>query len=302
MKTRPDGVSLGYTFTSISAVMKNLLVPTDFSPTAHNAFETALQLAQRTGGNITLLHVVELPESARFASTGGLAGGGGLNDVFTLKLLQVVKHRMHELMAEAARLAPGVPVHDVVHTAELEAAILAAIEEHRIDLVVMGANNHSSWQHFFTGSHPEHIVRLAPCPVLTVKHPTPHLQVRHIVFASDFSAEADLAVPSLRQVQEVFPEAMVHLLDVVPSPSQQATALARIQRFAQRHELHPYEPDVLAAPSAKTGIPRFVEQTHADLVVMLTHGRVGVSHLLQGSISENVAVHTTAPVLTFHAH
>ncbi|MBX0289077.1 universal stress protein [Hymenobacter sp. HSC-4F20] len=282
--------------------MKNLLVPTDFSSTAHHAFEVALQIAQRTGGNITLMHVVELPESARFASTGGLAGGGGLNDVYTLKLLQVVKHRMHELMAEAHRTAPGMVVHDVIHTASFEDAMLDAIQERQIDLVVMGAKDHNSWEHFFTGSRTEHIVRLAPCPVLTVKHPTPHFEVRHIVFASDFSAEADLAVRSLRQVQEVFPEALLHLLDVVPDPTRSEATLMRIHRFADRHQLTHYEPDVFHAPNASTGIPRFAEQAHADLVVMLTHGRTGLGHLFQGSISENVALHAAPPVLTFHAH
>ncbi|GAB2794000.1 nucleotide-binding universal stress UspA family protein [Hymenobacter luteus] len=282
--------------------MKNILVPTDFSPTAHHAFEVALQMAQRTGGNLSLLHVVDLPETARFATTGGLAGGGGLNNVYTLKLLQVVKHRMHELIAEAARTAPGVLVRDVVHTADFEEAMLETIAERQIDLVVMGAKEHSSWEQFFSGSRTEHMVRRAPCPVLTVKHPTPHFEVRHIVFASDFSSEADLAVRSLRQVQEIFPEALLHLLDVVPDAGQRAAATMRIHRFADRHQPTHYEPDVFDAPNASTGIPRFAEQAHADLVVMLTHGRTGIGHLLQGSISENVALHAAPPVLTLHAH
>ncbi|UOQ77682.1 universal stress protein [Hymenobacter sp. 5516J-16] len=281
--------------------MKNLLVPTDFSPTAHNAFELALQVARRTGGQVTLLHVVDLPETARYATTGGLAGGGGLNDVYTLKLLQVVKRRMHELMAEAQRTFPGVQVQDLMHTAAFDDAVLDTIQDRKIDLVVMGTKDHHAWQHVFTGSRTEHVVRLASCPVLTVKHPAPNFEVRHIVFASDFSAEADLAISSLRQVQEVFPEALLHLLDVVSDPGQHDKAMLRIHHFADRHQLTHYEPDVFAAPNASAGIPRFAEQAHADLVVMLTHGRAGLSHFFQGSISESVSLHAASPVLTFHA-
>ncbi|GAB3226194.1 universal stress protein [Hymenobacter seoulensis] len=285
--------------------MKNILVPTDFSAEAHNAFEVAMQLAHRTAGRVTLLHVVELPETARFASTGGLAGGGGLNNVFTLKMLQVVKHRMHELIDEAHHLAPGVKVQELVHTThttEFESAVLDTIQELDIDLVVMGAQKHNSWQEYFLGTDTEHIVRRAPCPVLTVKHPAPHFEVRHIVFASDFSPEADSAIPSLRQLQEIFPDALLHLLDVVPSADRHEAALESIHSFAQRHQLKRYEPDVFDAPRATTGIPRFAEQAHADLVVMLTHGRTGLSHLLQGSVSESVALNAAQPVLTFHAH
>ncbi|WP_400190408.1 universal stress protein [Hymenobacter sp. B81] len=280
--------------------MKNILVPTDFSPQAHNAFEVALQLARRTGGRVTLLHVLDLPHGSRLSSTGGPVGGSGLNDVFTIKLLQVTKQRMHALMAEAAHLAEGVPVEDIVQDGAIETAILEEIRARNIDLMVLGSHEHGPETHFFSDSDTERLVRLASCPVLTVKHPTPNFDVHHIVFASDFSAEADRVVPALRQIQATFPAARLHLLDVVTSSSQHAAALERIHAFAYRHQLAHYEPDVFAAPKASTGIPRFAEQAHADLVVMLTHGRTGLSHLLQGSVAETVVTHTASPVLTVH--
>ncbi|GAA4383521.1 universal stress protein [Hymenobacter koreensis] len=279
--------------------MQNILVPTDFSAQAHNAFEVALQLAQRTGGHITLLHVVDLPGGAGVSSSGGPVGGSGMNDVFVLKLLQVTKHHMHELKAEAHRLAPEVPVHDEIRTEDLDTAILAEIKEKGIDLVVMGAHVHTT-DHFFSDSHTERVVRLSPCPVLTVKHAAPHFDVQHLVFASDFSPEADTAVPGLRQIQAAFPNATLHLLDVVPNAAGDSEALQRIQNFASRHQLAHYQPDVYHAPKVSTAIPRFADQTHADLVVMLTHGRTGLSHYLQGSIAESVAVHANSPVLTLH--
>ena len=42
--------------------MKNILVATDFSPEAHHAFAVAVQLARHTGGQLTLLHVLEALE------------------------------------------------------------------------------------------------------------------------------------------------------------------------------------------------------------------------------------------------
>ena len=55
--------------------MKNILVPTDFSPEAHYAFEVAVRLASRTGGHVKLLHALELPETAGFSTYGGPVGG-----------------------------------------------------------------------------------------------------------------------------------------------------------------------------------------------------------------------------------
>ncbi len=280
--------------------MKNILVPTDFSPEAQYAFDAALQLAQRSGGQLLLLHTIELPTTSHIATSGGLVGGHGLNDVYVLKTLQATKRRMHQLIDQAHRVAPAVPVRELVLTTDLEAAVLDTIEQHEIDLVVMGAHEHTSWTRFFLNSSTEQIMRVASCPVLTVKHPAPDFDVRHLVFASDFSDEANLVAPDLHQLLALFPEATLHLLDVVPSADRHDQALAAIHEFAERHEFRHYEAEVFDAPRASTGIPRFAEQAHADLVVMLTHGRSALSHLFQGSISEDVALHAIPPVMTVH--
>lgn len=280
--------------------MKNILVPTDFSPESRYAFEAALQLAQRSGGQLLLLHCFVPPTDSHVSTTGGLVGGHGLDDVYVLKTLQGVKRRMHGLMAQAHELAPNVPVHELVLTAEPETAILDTIQDRDIDLVVLGAHENTGWTRFFLSTHTEQIMRDASCPVLTVKHPAKNFEVRHLVFASDFSAEADQVAATLQRLLALYPAATLHLLDVVPTAGHHARALEAIHAFAARHRFSHYEPDVFDAPRASTGIPRFAEQAHADLVVMLTHGRSALSHLLQGSISEAVALHAAPPVLTVH--
>ena len=286
--------------------MKNILVPTDFSPEAHHAFEVALQLAHRTHGQVTLLHVLEMPETAGFSTYGGPVGGselpnssGAPEELYVMKLLQLIKHRMLGLIAEATQLTPTVPVHDVVQTNRVGNAILRTIEEQGSDLVVMGAQGHTATEHFFLGSNTERLVRLAPCPVLAVKHPAGTFDVRTLLFPSDFTAEADGAVPELRRVQAVFPDAKLHLFYVADESEQREDALDRIDAFATRHHLAQYKPAVVVAPSPAAAIPKFAKLMGADLVVLSTHGRTGLSRMLQASIAEFVATNSFPPVLTF---
>lgn len=286
--------------------MKNILVPTDFSPEAHHAFEAALRLAQRTGGRITLLHAIELPETANFSTYGGPVGGtelpnssGAMEDVYVAKLLQATKQRLHGLVAEAARLAPGVAVQDLMQANRLGTAIASVVTHQRIDLVVMGAQGHTATEHFFVGSNTERLVRTALCPVLAVKHPVGDFAVRTVVFPSDFSEEADQAVPELRRVQAWFPHATLRLLKVVREAGQRAAALEKIKGFAQRHHFARYEAAVVEAAGPSAGIPQYAQQVDADLVVLPTHGRTGLSRFLQASIAETVATQAFPPVLTF---
>ena len=286
--------------------MKNLLVPTDFSPESHHAFGVALQLAQRVGAGVTLLHVLEAPEAAGFSTYGGPVGGTGLpnsdagtDDVFMIQLLQATKRRMHGLLEEAGRTAPNVTVHDMVLTDSTGPAILHAIETQHIDLVVIGAQTHSTMEHLLNGSRTEELVRLAPCPVLTVKYAVAEFAPRRILFPSDFTAETDQAVAGLRQVQALFPDAELHLLQVVEAEGESAAAQARITAFAQRHGLQHAQPATFTDDSPTSGISAYARQIQADLLVIPTHGRVGLNRFLHTSIAETVATHAFPPVLTF---
>ncbi|MBF9239366.1 universal stress protein [Hymenobacter sp. BT683] len=288
--------------------MKHILVPTDFSAESHHAYEVALQLAQRTGGSVTLLHVLEAPEAttANFSTFGGPVNGselpnssGGMDELFTIKLMEVTKRRMHALKDEAHRLAPGVSVQDTVEVSRIGDGILAAVEKHGIDLVVMGAQGHGAMEGFFVGSNTERMIRLAPCPVLTIKHPQAQFEVRNIVFPSDFTEESAAATDGLRQVVAAFPGATVHLLHIV-SDANYETGQQHMQAFAQRAGLSKVEMEVVNAASTTSGIEQYAQQVKADLVVIPTHARSGLSRFFQTSIAETVATNAFPPVLTYH--
>ena len=288
--------------------MKNILVPTDFSAESHNAFEVALQLAKHTGGQVTLLHVLEAPEAttANFSAFGGPVNGnelpngeGGIDQIFIIKLMEVTKRRMHALKNKATRLAAGVPVEDTVEIGRIGEGILTAIERHSIDLVVMGAQGHGAMENFFVGSNTERLIRLATCPVLTVKHQQTSFEVRTIVFPSDFTTESTGAIAGLQQVQAAFPTATVHLLHVVSNPDSHTTQ-DHLQSFAQYARLTNYKTGVVTADSTSAGIEQFAKQVNADLVVIPTHARSGLSRFFQSSIAETVATHAFPPVLTYH--
>ncbi|SDY31986.1 universal stress protein [Hymenobacter psychrophilus] len=287
--------------------MKNILVPTDFSAEAHHAFRTALQLARRTGGSVTLLHVLALPDqprTANFSSFGGpvgsaeLSGTHGIDRIFVIKLMEATRQRMHLLLAEAAQLAPDVPVHDLTDQVDVDDAILKVIEQRHIDLVVLGTQQHDAIERFFASSNTEQLVRLAPCPVLAVKQAADLDAVRDIVFASDFGDEADQAVPGLRQVRQLFPEAQLHLLHVTDENAGQARQ--QIDDFIERHQLAPAEAVLMEAGSISSGITDAARKLAAGLIVVPTHARSAFSRFFQGSVAEKVAFQSAQPVLTFH--
>lgn len=292
--------------------MKNILVPTDFSPEAHHAYEVALQLAKQTSGNVTLLYVLAdqgPAETSNFSTFGapvhgGIVpnssdGGSGMEGLFTLKLMQATKHRMHVLKDEAATLAADVPVQDTVEIADLSDGILTAIQKHGSDLVVMGVQNHGGAENFFLGSHVERTIRQAPCPVLVVKPPQAALEVRTIVFPSDFSADADSAFVGLQPLLTAFPEATLHLLHVATTGNDEE-AKQQMQTFATQHHLTHYQATSVQAEGVSAGIEQYAQRVQADLIVLPTYHHSGLSSFLHAGIADTVATHALPPVLTYH--
>jgi nucleotide-binding universal stress UspA family protein len=77
--------------------------------------------------------------------------------------------RLEELMPEAERLALNVRL--VTRRGDPVREIDAYAVAHRADLLVLGTHGRGPVAHMLMGSVAERVVRTAPCPVLTVRHP-----------------------------------------------------------------------------------------------------------------------------------
>jgi nucleotide-binding universal stress UspA family protein len=288
--------------------MTNILVPTDFSAESHHAFVVALRLAVHTGGQITLLHVLEAvkrpvkpaPTSWPAASIELPAEANDETPIVDNHLLEAAQQRLQAFKSKADLLIANVPVANAVTTGRIGQGILNAIERHGIDLVVMGAQGHGAAQRFFVGSNTARLIRLAACPVLTVKNEPPgNFAVRTIIFPSDFNEKVPIGGGGLRRVQAAFPEATLHLLHVRKNLNNSAV-LHRMRAFAERTGLRNVHAAVMNTGSPAAGIAQYAEQVGADLVVIPTHARTGLTGFLQTSIAETVATHALPPVLTYH--
>lgn len=280
--------------------MRRILVPTDFSDQARNAFEVAVAIAQKTGAAIKLLHVVDVPQSyTPFSVTGDRFGGDEMDQVYMMKLLESTRHRMAEL--ERSIQHEGVDVVQEVDTDNVIKKIRRVITEDQVDLVVMGSKGASGMDEFLIGSNTEKVVRTAECPVLTVKGRVENFKISNIVLPSDFKREIGTAMDKFKYFQKMF-GAKLHLVYInTPGAFESNIVLReRMEAAVERYGLENYTINVYNDVIEENGILRFAEEMGADLIMMATHGRTGLARLLSGSIAEDLVNHTNIPALTFH--
>lgn len=279
--------------------MKRILVPTDFSEQAQYAFEVAVNIARRTGGAIKLLHVVEMPNSASFSATGDTIYHDNMEQVYIMRLLETTKGNMARLINKVNHA--GVDVVQEVDVASIVGKIKRVVAEDKVDLIVMGSKGSSGMDEFLIGSNTEKVVRTAHCPVLTIKQHQPEFDIKEIVLASDFRREIGKAMESFKFFQQLF-GARLHLVYInTPGAFESSTNLrSKLAHAAEKYNLHNYTINVYNDTIEEDGILHFAEDIDADMIMMATHGRTGLSHLLSGSIAEDLVNHTSRPVLTYH--
>jgi nucleotide-binding universal stress UspA family protein len=137
-----------------------ILVPTDFSETADEALRYAAVLASRLGARLSLVHVFNASGPQRRAVADDL-----LMPDLRADILVDIQRRF----TEREPIVGHVSVTTRVVSGAPEKAIVEYARDNAIDLIVMGTHGRQGVAHLLLGSVAEHVVRTAPCPVLTVR-------------------------------------------------------------------------------------------------------------------------------------
>jgi nucleotide-binding universal stress UspA family protein len=146
----------------VPPAIHDILCPVDFSPTSEAALEHAGALAQRLGLRLTVLHVVDHP-----LYVAGFHIPHPPMEQMHEELIQCGQTWVQDLVARKRQFLPATQTAVVLGTPYKE--ILRYAQTHEVDLIVMGTHGLTGLHRLVVGSTAERIVRLAPCPVFTVR-------------------------------------------------------------------------------------------------------------------------------------
>jgi nucleotide-binding universal stress UspA family protein len=146
--------------------LNHVLVATDFGEAAASALAYGRELARQFNATLHVLHVVD-DLGARLASASGLPYN---TDRLQEELDESERQQLERLITDEDRRELRVrPTQIVSATPAREIVEYAAAN--KIDLLILGTHGRGPVAHLFMGSVAERVVRSAPCPVLTVRHP-----------------------------------------------------------------------------------------------------------------------------------
>ena len=281
--------------------LKNILFTTDFSSASDAALPYAMALARWYGARIVAAHCVP-PEPMLGVPMDPLPG----NTDFEWEGAQ--KKMSSFLASDPLR---GVEHQTILQQGGLWDVLSRIIEQHDIDMVVMGSHGREGLKKLVLGSAAEQIFRRAPCPVLTVG---PHAvrraegfeNWRCIVFATDFSPGSLHALPYALSLAEENQANLVllHLISMVPVQQHDEVkerACQRLKALVPIDAAAWCEPEYLVRfEFPADGILQVAEERNADLVVMGVHqtGSPRFSAHVPLTVASEIVCRAHCPVLT----
>ncbi|MEE9575883.1 MAG: universal stress protein [Gemmatimonadota bacterium] len=296
---------------TLKAKITRILAPTDFSPAAEVACRLAARLAMRSEAGLTVFHAIPGKDLAQRMESGKTQvdilneGRERLGEWFAA----VVPAELRSFLTAEFKVIVGEPTPGIARAAKLSGA----------DLILMATQGRTGLAHLLMGSVTAAVLRTLPIPVLALRPgqaELPLTTVQRILWATDLSPVSEAAWPYVLMLADLLTAEVILLHAVRPAelagladhpvpppagwmeryltPLEQE--LERRQRAVEALGLRARRKIVVGTPAEVIVAEAQGEQ--ADLIVMGTHGRSGLSHVLLGSVAEAVIRKAACPVLT----
>ena len=144
---------------------RKIIAPTDFSEPARAGVEAAVALAEQQSAEIILVYAI--PRLPLVPAPHGAAAAGQV--ALEKEIRQSADRALDEMVG--SQIPSGVAARHRVLSGDPAGQIAAAAREEGADLIVMATHGETGWRRFVSGSVAEKVVRLAECPVLSVRGP-----------------------------------------------------------------------------------------------------------------------------------
>ncbi|GAA0871501.1 universal stress protein [Gangjinia marincola] len=275
--------------------MKKILVPTDFSPEAENALQVAAHLAKKHNAEIYLTHMLDLPMDLIDPMSDGSASDLP-EAIFFMKL---ARKRFDEILSKD--YLQGISVHETVDFYDAFDGIIAVSQEKECDVIIMGSRGASGLREIFIGSNTEKVVRQSPIPVMVIKNEHKEkFDIQKFVFATGFNMDTVETCRAAKAFAENL-NASFEILSINISGKFKTSGeiQERINTFLVALGDTNVKVTIYNDKSIEKGIIHYANDNAVDMVGISTHGRKGIAHFFNASLSQSMVNHAKRPVVTF---
>jgi nucleotide-binding universal stress UspA family protein len=269
--------------------MENILVATDFSKSATNAVEYAIELAMTMNCRLHLFHAYHIP--INYGEVPFPVNEAERRENATTRLESLKKEILE-------RLGGKIQVQTHLQEGIFHRDFLLACQRIKPDLVVMGSQGKSATERFIFGSHTIHAMKHLNCPLLTVPPLARFSVVRKVALACDIENNSDaLPVGTIKSIVKVFnPE--FHVLNIRKNEEYNPSLIFESGVLQEKlKDLNPHFHFITSEDTDET-ILSFTENNEINLLVVIPKIHGLLEKLNHRSHTKQFILHSHVPVLS----
>lgn len=272
--------------------MVNILVPTDFSDLSKVAIDYAIKVANKLGGNITLLHVVTVIQPTRASMRLRL-------EALEEELMQMAKEDMKALITEfAGKNKTNKPLaFEIVQGASFNAMVKSVAKRLRSGLIIMGTRGANGLRKVVLGSNTASVIEISNIPVLVVPEFAEFTSFKTVVYATDLKHlddELELLIPYIK----IF-ESNLHVFHVAPNTKEAEAAEKTIKTALDKTGYKKFLIKVVVSKDTDEAVEKYVKETKSDLLTTFAHEHSFYEKLFDRSLTRKLAFQSKVPLLAF---
>jgi nucleotide-binding universal stress UspA family protein len=275
--------------------IQHILIPIDFSSASESAVEYEVYLAKLFPADILLLHVLEgfhkYPPDW-FNNKNEFPDDKLIQKKASEKLGECAKNitKKHGVSLKSI-LAKGNPANKIAET----------VEEHSIDLIVMGTHGTSGFEEFFVGHTAHKVVNISPCPVITIREGFKVSGIKSIVLPIDESLHSRQKVNHVVAIASKC-KSVVHILGIIQSSDKLDVAkfnikINAVEKAMKKAGLSCVSKIVKGNHIALEAM-NYAEKVNADLLAIMTDHESDMSGSFMGAFAHQIVNHSKVPVLS----
>lgn len=276
--------------------LKKILVPTDFSPHSLSALHYAAAMAKHSDAEIILLHVME-----------NYQDNAALNQVINVAnaIKKEVNAKLMQIKTENMDLW-GIKITVRLESGKIYKGITDVLNEEGIDLVVMGTHGSSgvdSIERYILGSNAYRVIRVAECPVITVRESKEATKFKTIVLPLDTTKETKDKVASAIKIARVF-GSTIHVISVSTRWDEWRVGGDKMKNQLEEVSAEikkagvPVVTNVIRKEDIANSVLEYAKEVSADLIIIMIRAESKLAEFTVGSSARDIVSESPIPVLT----
>ena len=273
--------------------MKHILFPTDFSKTAENAFLYALALAAKTGAELDLVHIYELP------SFGG-ALKSTTQEVYELMEMESLEDfkKSVDVLREIAE-DHGMGNINFSHSmiqGEAVSTITETANKIGADYIVMGTKGATGLKEVFLGSVASGVMEHTKVPVLSIPdHVSYKDAIENIVYLTNYQPGEVKGFEQTIAFAKIFSSKLTCLHFNV---NDEVESKGQMEKWRSLMNNNNIEFVVEEGDNVENALSQFIEENNTDVVAVQPRKKGLFTRLFSTSVSKKIAHHVQVPLLT----